>query len=127
MFTKNDIRLGVKNGVQATVISVGDGIFIARLDDGEVIEVRADEYAFFKHAYAISTHKAQGQSVSRAYILSSSRVRNSKEMGYVQLTRAKDQTRLYADKKTLGSLAVKELSKQMSRSQQKQTALDMLQ
>jgi ATP-dependent exoDNAse (exonuclease V) alpha subunit len=127
MFTKNDIRLGVKNGVQATVLTVGDGSFTARLDDGEVITVRTNEYAYFKHSYAISTHKAQGQSVSRGYILSSSRMKNSKELGYVQLTRAKDQTRIYADKETLGALAIEELSRQMARSQQKRTALDMLQ
>jgi len=127
MFTKNDVRLGVKNGVQATVMTVKDGTFTARLDDGEVITVRTNEYAYFKHSYAISTHKAQGQSVSRAYILSSSRMKNSKELGYVQLTRAKELTRLYADKETLGELAIEELTKQMARSQQKRTALDMLQ
>jgi len=92
-----------------------------------VITVRTNEYAFLKHAYALSTHKAQGQSVSRAYILSSSRMKNSKELSYVQLTRAKDQTRIYADKETLGDLLLEELSRQMGRSQQKTTALDMLQ
>jgi len=127
MFTKNDVRLGVKNGVQATVMTVSKGNFTARLDDGEMITVKTNEYAYFKHSYAISTHKAQGQSVSRAYILSSSRMKNSKELGYVQLTRAKDQTRIYADKETLGELALEKLSNQMMRSQQKRTALDMLQ
>ncbi|MDQ6982025.1 MAG: hypothetical protein Q9M08_03310, partial [Mariprofundus sp.] len=96
-----------------------------KLDSGEIITVHADEYGYIKHAYAISTHKAQGQSVSRAYIFSSGKM-ISKEMGYVQLTRAKEQTRIYADKETLGELAVQELTKQMSKSHQKETTLDVL-
>jgi hypothetical protein len=50
----------------------------------------------------------------------------SKELGYVQLIRSKDQTRIYVDKENFGELAIEELTKQMSRSQQKETALDML-
>jgi len=50
----------------------------------------------------------------------------SKELGYVQLTRAKNQTKIYADRETLGDLAFGELSKQMGKSQQKETALDLL-
>lgn len=126
MFTKNDIRLGVKNGLQATVLKVSENQFEARLDSGEAVRVNAAEYAYFKHAYAISTHKSQGQSVSRAYIYSSGKLM-SKNLGYVQLTRAKEQTRIYADKETLGELAIEELSKLMSHSQEKQTAIDMLQ
>ncbi|ATX80166.1 Ti-type conjugative transfer relaxase TraA [Mariprofundus aestuarium] len=125
MFTKNDIRLGVKNGIQATVLNVSEDAYQARLDDGEVISVNVDEYGYFKHSYAISTHKSQGQSVSRSYIFSSGKM-ISKEMGYVQLTRAKNQTKIYADKEMLGDLALDELSKQMSKSQQKETVLDML-
>jgi len=126
MFTKNDIRLGVKNGLQATVLNVSEGQFTVHLDSGDEVTVNESEYAYFRHAYAISTHKAQGQSVSRAYIYSSGKL-ISKELGYVQLTRAKEQTHIYADKETLGELAIEELSKLMSHSQEKKTAIDMLQ
>ncbi|WP_198507069.1 MobF family relaxase [Mariprofundus aestuarium] len=126
MFTKNDIRLGVKNGLQATVMNVRESQFEARLESGEMISVNADEYAYFKHAYAISTHKAQGQSVTRAYIFSSGKL-ISQNLGYVQLTRAKEQTRIYADKETLGDLAIEELSKLMSQSQEKKTTIDFTQ
>jgi len=125
MFTKNDIRLGVKNGIQGTILNVTEESFYVQLANGEVITVNVNEYGYFKHSYAISTHKSQGQSVSRAYIFSSGKM-ISKELGYVQLTRAKNQTKIYADKETLGDLAFKELSKQMAQSQQKETALDML-
>ena len=50
----------------------------------------------------------------------------SKELGYVQISRAKDMTRIYADRETLGELTMEELTKQMSRSQKKQTALDFM-
>ncbi len=125
MFTKNDIRLGVKNGIQATVLNVSGDCYQAQLANGEVISVRTEEYGYFKHAYAISTHKSQGQSVSRAYIFSSGKM-ISKEMGYVQITRAKQQTKIYADQETLGDLAFEELSKQMGISHRKETALDLL-
>jgi len=45
----------------------------------------------------------------------------------VQLTRAKGETRIYCDRENLGELSLDELTKQMSRSQQKETALDLLQ
>lgn len=125
MFTKNDIRLGVKNGSQATVISVKQKQYKVRLDNGDVISIPPEDYGFVKHAYAITTHKAQGQSLSRAYIYSSGRML-SKELGYVQLTRAKDKTQIYADRESLGELALEALAKQMTRSQQKTTALDFI-
>jgi len=125
MFTKNDIRLGVKNGSQATVISVKKNQYKARLDNGDIITISPEDYGFVKHAYAITTHKAQGQSLSRAYIYSSGKM-ISKELGYVQLTRAKDKTQIYADRESLGELALEALTKQMTRSQQKVTALDFV-
>jgi len=125
MFTRNDIRLGVKNGSQATVISVKKNQYTVKLDSGDTISIKPDEYKYLRHSYAMTTHKSQGQSVSRCYIYSSGTMA-SKELCYVQISRAKNQTKIYADKETLGELTIKELTKQMSKSQQKETALDFI-
>jgi len=123
LFTRNDVRMGVKNGSQGTVIGVMEKQYVVRLDSGDTISVRPEEFGYFKHSYAITTHKAQGQSVSRAYVYSSGKML-SKELAYVQLTRAREQTRIYADRETLGEQVLDELTQQMSKSQQKETALD---
>jgi len=125
IFTKNDVRMGVKNGSQATVISVKENQYKVHLDSGDTISIEPEGFGFIRHAYSITTHKAQGQSVSRAYIYSTGKM-ISKELGYVQLTRAKEATRIYCDRETLGELALEELARQMSKSQQKATALDFI-
>jgi len=124
IFTKNDVRMGVKNGSQATVISVKENQYTAQLDSGDIVSITPD-FGFFRISYCITTHKAQGQSVSRAYVYSTGKML-SKELAYVQLTRAKEATRIYADRETLGEQVLDELTRQMSRSQQKETALDVL-
>jgi len=124
MFTKNDIYMGVKNGSQGTVVSVKKNQYTVQLNSGDTISVDAS-FGYVRHSYAMTTHKSQGQSVSRCYIYSSGKM-ISTQLGYVQISRGKDMTRIYCDKESLGELTMEELTKQMSKSQQKQTALDFI-
>jgi len=117
--------MGVKNGSQATVISVKENQYKVQLDSGDTISIEPESFGFMRHAYSITTHKAQGQSVSRAYVYSSGKML-SKELAYVQLTRAKGKTGIYADRETLGEQVMDELTREMSKSQQKETALDFI-
>ncbi len=68
VFTKNDRQLKVLNGYGATVTAVNyDGKrrawrITATLDDGKVVTWDPNRYRSWSHGYAVTTHKAQGQS-----------------------------------------------------------------
>jgi hypothetical protein len=65
---KNNRSLKVLNGYAATVESVqrngGKWTIKARLDDGRIVSWNPERYRDWSHGYAVTTHKAQGQSVS---------------------------------------------------------------
>ena len=75
-------------------------------------------YNFIEHAYAITVHKSQGQTVENAFVLASDRM-SDREWGYVALSRSKGATALYATESQRESLA-----DNLSRSRMKGTSLD---
>jgi conjugative relaxase-like TrwC/TraI family protein len=95
---RNSTRLGVRNGTQGTVtgLDLDVGALTLATDRGEEITLPRTylEAGHVQHAYALTGHAAQGLTVERAFVLGTDRGR-LREWGYVALSRARTQTRLY--------------------------------
>lgn len=136
VFTRNSLLFGVKNGTFATVINHEPLLqqIIVRLDNGKLKTVKLrNSTASWKEGYstddislgyATTTHKAQGETVKFAYVLTDEAMQD-RELSYVQVSRAKLQTRIYTTRHEAGEHE-KELSRKMSRSRQKQMAFELM-
>jgi ATP-dependent exoDNAse (exonuclease V) alpha subunit len=97
--TRNDRALGVCNGHRGTVVGV-DGeerAIVVELDDRRrlTFPARYLDAGHVRHAYALTGHKTQGLTVERAFVLAEGQGK-LREWGYVALSRARCETRLYA-------------------------------
>jgi conjugative relaxase-like TrwC/TraI family protein len=97
--TRNDRALGVANGQRGTVVGVSseERSIAVELDDGRGLALpgRYVDAGHVTHAYALTGHKTQGLTVERAFVLAEGEG-NLREWGYVALSRARRETRLYA-------------------------------
>ena len=98
-FTKNDEKLGVKNGSLGTVEKISRvkrGVFEfgVKLDEGSYVLLRTDKYASLNHGYATTVHKSQGDTVDRSYILPERMM--DRQAAYVAFTRHREEARVYA-------------------------------
>lgn len=129
VFGRKDKALGVQeeavqNGYYGTIERidrkfVGRGaVLTVRLDDGRLIKFDTANYDAVDHAYAITVHKSQGQTVESCYVLASDRM-TDREWGYVALSRSKGATTLYATEDQKDDLAAN-----LARSRMKGTSLD---
>lgn len=64
IFTANDSRLGVKNGTLGQIKSIHDGYFIVQTDNGKKVSFSIQQYNHLDHAYALTSYKGQGMTVS---------------------------------------------------------------
>ena len=124
LFLRNDKALGVKNGTLGAIESVRmRGEFCelrVRTDQGQSVTFTNEQYGYIDHGYATTVHKAQGQTVDRAYVLLGRM--HDRELSYVSASRARRETRLYADAERFPQKAG--LANQMGVSHQKDTSLD---
>lgn len=97
MALRNDRRLGVTNGTRAHVIAVDhdDRALRIRTLDGRDLTLPPDylEGGNLDHGYALTAHKAQGITVTDAFVLGSDRL--YREAGYTAMSRATTHTQLY--------------------------------
>ena len=95
---RNSDVLGVKNGTCGTVERVDHDrrALVVATDRGPTVELsrRYLEAGNVRHAYALTGHAAQGLTVERAFVLGAGEAR-LQEWGYVALSRARTETRLY--------------------------------
>jgi hypothetical protein len=96
--TRNNSRLGITNGSRGTITDIdrrARAIEI-ELDDHRQLELPRAYLAagHLTHAYALTGHKTQGLTVEQTFVLAHGRGQ-LKEWGYVALSRAREQTRLY--------------------------------
>jgi hypothetical protein len=95
---RNNGVLGVKNGTTGTVerLDLGRRTLAVATDRGPTVELsrRYLETGNVRHAYALTGHAAQGLTVERAFVLGAGEAR-LQEWGYVALSRAREETRLY--------------------------------
>jgi conjugative relaxase-like TrwC/TraI family protein len=92
---RNDARLGVRNGMRATIAALDEDALQLRTDGGDLRTVdRGYAGEHLEHGYALTGHAAQGATVDRAFVLLHDRGA-LREWGYVACTRAREETRLY--------------------------------
>lgn len=97
MLTRNDYKLDVRNGQRATVESADPfGIIDVRLDGGEHRRINVAAYNHIDYGWATTTHKAQGATVERAMVYGfANESMASQQATYVQISRAREETKLY--------------------------------
>ncbi len=101
---ENDRILGVRNGTRGTILTI-DGearSLTLRTDAGLTVEISPDylERGRIELGYAITGHASQGVTVDRAFVLAPASGAHQ-EWGYVALSRARLQTRIYAVERDL--------------------------
>ena len=122
VFLKNDRELAVKNGQAGTVQSVGRNSLVVKLDgaDAREVKIKVSRYGHFDHGYAVTVHKAQGETVDRCLVLASQHFDSN--LSYVAMSRHKEDVRLFWSEEVFGS---KEgLIERLSRAPTRSTALD---
>ncbi|WP_442483341.1 MobF family relaxase [Aeoliella sp. SH292] len=139
LFTRNDYRLGLRNGMLGTVASIhqpqwrGESVRVeVKLDAPtlpqgsskkvDAIVVDLDKYSSLQLGYAVTTHKAQGATVKSSYVLLGESMLN-KEMAFTQLTRASHSTVIYSAEAQLGN-SLESLASRLSYSSSKDLAND---
>ncbi len=98
IFTRNDYKLDVRNGQRAMVeqVSLPTGIIDAVLDNGDKKKIDVQKYNHLEYGWATTTHKAQGATVERAQVYGfSNESMASSQATYVQISRAREETKLY--------------------------------
>ncbi len=125
MFLKNNRRIGVNNGEIGTVIRIGNipgfRTVTVRLDDADKVVIPLKDYQHMTLGYACTSHKGQGSTVERAYILAGGKMQD-RQISHVQVSRARESTRIYADAREAGE-DLNQLARQMARTSEKTLAL----
>lgn len=117
VFLANDRGLGVKNGTMGTVEHAQEGKLQIRTDDGRQIHVDQDRYQKMDHAYAVTTHKAQGVTVATSHYVAGTMTH--RELSYVVGSRHTENMTVHCTKEQRENLA-----ERMSESRAKGTSLD---
>lgn len=127
LFKRNSKKIGVLNGDRGEVVSMSVHGMTVRLDDGQRITIGEEAAELVKPqlGYASTTHSAQGATVDRAFVMAGGSMQD-REATYVQASRARVETRIYADSLTAGGEEFEELSRVMERSRAKDLATDVL-
>jgi len=117
VFLRNDAGLGVFNGDLGAVVSASGESVTVTLDRGLTFQVEPSAYPHCRLAYCLTTHKSQGMTAERAFVLLGGGMQD-RHTSYVQLSRAHAQTRLFATED------LPDLERHMNRSRPKTLATD---
>lgn len=119
MFTKNKATLGIENGAKGTVCGMAqDGSRLSvRLDSGDKVTIQPHAFPHLSLGYASTTHKAQGATTLKAYVLGGGAMQG-RELSYVQVSRARIETRIFTVRADVGD-SVAQLARQMEPSHRK--------
>ncbi|CAN5319596.1 hypothetical protein BH10ACI1_BH10ACI1_17470 [soil metagenome] len=125
LFTKNNRFLQVRNGELGTVWEIDREARTIKvfLDNGSRVTIPLRNYEEVQLGYAVTTHKAQGITINKAYVLTGGSMQD-RELSYVQMSRSRTETKIYTERAEVGD-TITELSKRMSKSRQKEIAQDI--
>ena len=113
----------VANGELATIAKIGDEELTVKLDSGREVRFEKDHFRHIDHGYAVTSHSSQGTTVDRVLInadTSESRVLLNDRMGYVAVSRAREDAIIYTN-------SIEELRGALDRRVDKEMALDAVQ
>lgn len=124
IFGRNDRKLGVKNGTFGTLTGEQHGSAVIQLDQSNKSVFVPLNHEHVRLGYAVTTHKSQGTTVQRAFVLFCDTMQ-SRESTYVQVSRAREFTKLFLTREQAGDADLNEAVRAMERSQAKTNALDL--
>jgi conjugative relaxase-like TrwC/TraI family protein len=90
----------VANGELGTIAKIGDEEMSVKLDGGREIVFKTDQFRHIDHGYAVTSHSSQGTTVDRVLInadTSESRALLNDRMGYVAVSRAREDAIIYTN------------------------------
>lgn len=94
LFTKNDKKLGVQNGLVGNVLELDpSGQLKVDVGNGRVLDFHTRDYNHLELGYAMTVHKAQGATYDRSYVLASRRL--DARLAYVALTRHREEAQVF--------------------------------
>ena len=127
LLTRNSRPLSVRNGDLGTIVGLDEkrNILSVRLASKNIVHIPVEHYEHVRLGYAVTTHKGQGATVDHAFVLLGGSMQD-REISYVQGSRARLETFLYADEFECGE-ELTQLARQMSTSRAKDLAHDHLQ
>lgn len=103
IFTKNNYVSNYKNGTAGIIEEINGNNVSVRTDEGDLIRFKASEMEDLQHGYASTTHKSQGATIQKTFILAGGSM-TDQNMAYVQLTRHKKSCDLYIDDRAANNL-----------------------
>jgi conjugative relaxase-like TrwC/TraI family protein len=98
IFEGTDRKIGINNNDRASIKEIReDGKWVINRG-GKEMELDPKEFPFVSHAYAITSHQSQGQSISKPHLLADTKNgMTNRASGYVGITRAKFDLFVYTD------------------------------
>jgi Ti-type conjugative transfer relaxase TraA len=125
-FAKKLGELGVENSDTGTVLRVNprqERLWVRHDDDGRIIDLSLKRYSpeNIRLGYASTTHKAQGATIEHVHVLIGGPL-TDQHMGYVQASRSRKSTHLFCDKDAAGGPELSDLTRALSRENQKTMA-----
>ena len=116
-FLKNDKQLEVQNGALGTIESIEGNYFRMKAnDDGRIVGLDIRHYKHLDHGYAATIYKAQGVTVNKAYVLTSTYF--DRHSTYVACTRHRESLTVFGHQKDFKNreMMMKTLSRECSKS-----------
>lgn len=113
----------VANGELGTIARIGDEEVLVKLDGGREIGFDPEKFRHLDHGYAVTSHSSQGTTVDRVLInadTQESRVLLNDRMGYVAVSRAREDAIIYTN-------SIEELRGALDRRVDKEMALEAVQ
>lgn len=123
MFTRNNRPLGVRNGQTGTLVGcelslAGIPQLTIRTDANKMINVDTAAYGHLDYGYAVTLHKAQGQTVDHVWVLLSESMAD-REWTYVAASRHRQTLKVFAAEESID-----EIRSLMQVSREKRSSLD---
>jgi conjugative relaxase-like TrwC/TraI family protein len=113
----------VANGELGIIAKIGDKDITVRLDVGREISFKTEKFRHLDHGYTVTSHSSQGTTVDRVLInadTSESRVLLNDRMGYVAISRAREDAIIYTN-------SIEELRGALDRRVDKEMAIEAVQ
>lgn len=123
VFTRNSRWVGVKNGQTGSLVDWrvderGDIRLMVQADSGRKVDFAIGKYNHLDHGYALSVHKAQGQTLDKVLVMLSDSM-TDREWAYVATSRHRKELRVFAASEQMDML-----DSVLHRSRQKDIAPD---